>query len=148
MLGQWLTSAAELAKNLAFRLLFIACLIVLLPLAVLNRQTVTLAFNPLDLTRAAPESALTIPLFIALFAAFSCGLLVGWVMGYVSKNKTPRALPAARGMIKTSQPKSDAPAISGTMPAMRAVTDMSDGASAQSGEESETGNETQKSDAG
>jgi hypothetical protein len=147
LLGQWLTSAAKLAKNLAIRLVFIASLIVLLPLAVLNRQTVTLAVNPLDVTRAAPETALTIPLFIALFAAFSFGLLVGWVMGYFSKNKSPRALPVARGMIKASQPKSDEPTISGHMPARRAVSAPFDGAAAQSGEESETSHAAGKSDA-
>ena len=148
MLGQWLTSAAKLAKNLAIRLVFIASLIVLLPLAVLNRQTVTLAVNPLDVTRAAPETALTTPLFIALFAAFSFGLLVGWVMGYFSKNKSRRALPVARGMIKASQPKSDEPTISGYMPERRAVAGPFDGAAAQSGEESETSREGgEKSDA-
>ena len=147
MLGQWLTSAAKLAKNLAVRLVFFASLIVLLPLAVLNRQAVTLAVNPLDVTRAAPETALTIPLFIALFAAFSFGLLVGWVMGYFSKNKSLRALPVARGMIKASQPESDEPIMSGHLPARRAVSAPFDGAAARSGEESETSHEVGKSDA-
>ena len=140
MLGQLLISAVELAKSFAVRLFFIASLIVLLPLAVLNRQTVTLAFNPLDLTRTSPESVLTIPIFIALFAAFSFGLFVGWVMGYFSRNKSPRALPVAVGMIKASQSKSDEPE-------MRAASATFDGTPAQLGEKSETSKERRKSDA-
>ena len=106
----------------------------------LNRQTVTLAFNPLDLTRTSPESVLTIPIFIALFAAFSFGLFVGWVMGYFSRNKSPRALPVAVGMIKASQSKSDEPE-------MRAVSAAFDGTPAHLGEKSETSKEMRKSDA-
>ena len=140
MLGQSLISAAKLAKSFAVRLFFIVSLIVLLPLAVLNRQTVTLAFNPLDLTRTSPESVLTIPIFIALFAAFSFGLFVGWVMGYFSRNKSPRALPVAVGMIKASQSKSDEPE-------MRAVSAAFDGTPAHLGEKSETSKEMRKSDA-
>ena len=105
MLGQWLTSAAKLAKNLAVRLVFIASLIVLLPLAVLNRQkAVTLAVNPLDVTRAAPETRSPCRFLSRYLPLFHGGLLVGWVMGYFSENKL-RALPVARGMIKASQPK-------------------------------------------
>ena len=140
MLGQLLISAVELGKSFAVRLFFIASLIVLLPLAVLNRQTVTLAFNPLDLTRTSPESVLTIPIFIALFAAFSFGLFVGWVMGYFSRNKSPRALPVAVGMIKASQSKSDEPE-------MRAVSATFDGTPAKLGEKSETSKGMRKSDA-
>jgi formate hydrogenlyase subunit 3/multisubunit Na+/H+ antiporter MnhD subunit len=158
-LTSWLASAARLAKNLAIRLLLIAALIILLPLAVLNRQTVTLFLNPLDLTRAAPERALTLPLFIALFAAFSCGLLLGWVMGYVAKNKRARAssaaapqtslpatsLPVTSGVIKPT-PTTQATGLSGQTAILTSPQAVKDAPDNAQGDESDTANETRKSD--
>ena len=61
---------ALVAKQLAARLVFLSTLIILLPLAVLNRQTVSIALNPMDLLRDVPHGRLEMPLFIALFALF------------------------------------------------------------------------------
>ena len=147
MVGHWLTSAGNLAKTLIVRLVFIASLIILLPLAVLNRQSVSVSFNPLDLTRAAPESALTMPLFIALFAAFCVGLLFGWLLGYFGQNKRARALPVTPPVIKPS-PMAQETGGSDNAPVFVAHRALS-GASAEANDyESEASNDTRKSDIG
>lgn len=147
LVGHWLTSAGKLAKTLIVRLVFIASLIILLPLAVLNRQSVSVSYNPLDLTRAAPESAFTMPLFIALFTAFCVGLLFGWLLGYFGQNKRTRALPTALPVIKASQSASkagraDAPS------SIVSKTASSNKLAALQDEERDSKNDTRKSDVG
>ena len=155
MVGQaltsWLTSAGKLAKTLVIRLVFITSLIILLPLAVLNRQTVTLSLNPMDLMRAAPESALTMPLFIALFVAFCLGLLLGWLLGYVGQNTRRRALwdaslPAVTGVIKPTQSVGSDKAKSVRASAFETTHALPDGASMAQGTEGDIKDETRKSD--
>ena len=151
MLTSWLTSAGKLAKSLAIRLVFISSLIILLPLAVLNRQTVTLSLNPMDLMRAAPESALTMPLFIALFIAFCLGLMLGWLLGYIGQNKRSRALsdaslPVVTGVIKPTQSVGGDKAMSARATAFETTHVLPDGASMAQGEEGDIKDETRKSD--
>jgi hypothetical protein len=96
---------AQIAKQLAARLAFLISLMVLLPLAVLNRQNVGVSLNPMDLLRDTPQAPLVMPLFIALFASFIFGLLAGWVMGRFGKNGAKRAMPRRSGVIKPPQDK-------------------------------------------
>jgi hypothetical protein len=101
---------AQIAKQLAARLAFLISLMVLLPLAVLNRQNVGVSLNPMDLLRDTPQTPLVMPLFIALFASFIFGLLAGWVMGRFGKNGAKRAMPRRSGVIKPPQDKPAKPA--------------------------------------
>lgn len=96
---------AQIAKQLAARLAFLISLMVLLPLAVLNRQSVSVSLNPMDLLRDTPQAPLFMPLFIALFASFIFGLLAGWVIGRFGKNAAKRAMPRRSGVIETRQDK-------------------------------------------
>lgn len=96
MFGRWVKPVALVAKQLAARLVFFSTLIILLPLAVLNRQTVSIALNPMDLLRDVPHGRLEMPLFIALFALFILGLLAGWLMGRLGQNRRRRATGLAR----------------------------------------------------
>jgi formate hydrogenlyase subunit 3/multisubunit Na+/H+ antiporter MnhD subunit len=107
LVGRWLKPVALVAKQLAARLVFLSTLIILLPLAVLNRQTVTIAFNPMDLLRDAPQGRLAMPLFIALFALFILGLIAGWVMGRLGQNRGP-SVPRPTSSQAASQPLSEA----------------------------------------
>lgn len=109
---------ALLAKQLAARLVFLSTLIILLPLAVLNRQTVSIALNPLDLLRDLPHERLKMPLFIALFALFILGLLAGWLMGRLGQNRRRRATGLARASGTSGSPA--APAAPPTSPSRRA----------------------------
>lgn len=112
---------ALVAKQLAARLVFLSTLIILLPLAVLNRQTVSIALNPMDLLRDVPLGRLEMPLFIALFALFILGLLAGWLMGRLGQNRRRRATGLARasGTSATSA-KSAKSAAPPTSPSRRA----------------------------
>lgn len=95
---------ALVAKQLAARLVFLLTLIILLPLAVLNRQTVSIALNPMDLLRDVPLGRLEMPLFIALFALFILGLLAGWLMGRLGQNRRRRATGLARASGTSGSP--------------------------------------------
>ena len=106
---------ALVAKQLAARLVFLSTLIILLPLAVLNRQTVSIALNPMDLLRDVPHGRLEMPLFIALFALFILGLLAGWLMGRLGQNRRRRATGLAR-----ASGTSGSPPTSPTSPSRRA----------------------------
>lgn len=95
---------ALVAKQLAARLVFLSTLIILLPLAVLNRQTVSIVLNPMDLLRDVPHGRLEMPLFIALFALFILGLLAGWLMGRLGQNRRRRATGLARASGTSGSP--------------------------------------------
>lgn len=112
---------ALVAKQLAARLVFLLTLIILLPLAVLNRQTVSIALNPMDLLRDVPLGRLEMPLFIALFALFILGLLAGWLMGRLGQNRRRRATGLARASgTSASSAKSAKSAAPPTSPSRRA----------------------------
>lgn len=115
MFGRWVKPVALVAKQLAARLVFLSMLIILLPLAVLNRQTVSIALNPMDLLRDVPHGRLEMPLFIALFALFILGLLAGWLMGRLGQNRRRRATGLAR-----ASGTSGSPAAPPTSPSRRA----------------------------
>lgn len=118
---------ALVAKQLAARLVFLSTLIILLPLAVLNRQTVSIALNPMDLLRDVPLGRLEMPLFIALFALFILGLLAGWLMGRLGQNRRRRATGLARASGTSGSPatsaKSSAPPTSPSRRAPAVVID-------------------------
>ena len=104
MFGRWVKPVALVAKQLAARLVFLSTLIILLPLAVLNRQTVSIALNPMDLLRDVPHGRLEMPLFIALFALFILGLLAGWLMGRLGQNRRRRDTGLARASGTSGSP--------------------------------------------
>lgn len=121
MFGRWVKPVALVAKQLAARLVFLLTLIILLPLAVLNRQTVSIALNPMDLLRDVPLGRLEMPLFIALFALFILGLLAGWLMGRLGQNRRRRATGLARASgTSASSAKSAKSAAPPTSPSRRA----------------------------
>jgi hypothetical protein len=75
---------------------------------VLNRQTVSIALNPMDLLRDVQHGRLEMPLFIALFALFILGLLAGWLMGRLGQNRRRRATGLARASGTSGLPSSPA----------------------------------------
>jgi uncharacterized integral membrane protein len=118
LFGRWVKPVALVAKQLAARLVFLSTLIILLPLAVLNRQTVSIALNPMDLLRDVPHGRLEMPLFIALFALFILGLLAGWLMGRLGQNRRRRATGLARASGTSGSPPT--PPTPPTSPSRRA----------------------------
>ena len=63
---------------------------------------VELAFNPFDILRAAPETSLKMPLFMALFLMFALGLLLGYGLRSTIQ-KPPKNAKPARGKPKIFQ---------------------------------------------
>lgn len=63
--------------------------LVLVLLAIANRQSVTLSFDPLS---SEPVFALQMPLFLALFASLLVGLLVGGLVAWASGFRRRRVL--------------------------------------------------------
>lgn len=131
MLGRWWKAGTQFAKLVIVRLVFILSLLILLPLAVLNRQSVGIFVNPMDLIRAEPSGRIFVPLFIALFVIFILGLMVGWVMGRFGGAKKPvqnttHTMPRAAGMVKAAHNSSQ-----GDTPASRAAPKTALGAPAE-----------------
>lgn len=56
-------------------LILVPFAIVIIALAVANRQTVTLSFDPFN--ASAPAAALALPLFVIVFAALITGVIIG-----------------------------------------------------------------------
>lgn len=64
------------------RLFFVLAVIFLVPLAVQNRQMVTLQLNPLALLNETQSIALSMPLFILVILISSIGLIGGALLGW------------------------------------------------------------------
>ena len=64
------------------RLLFVLLVIIIVPLAVQNRQIITVELNPLALLNNAYSLGFSMPLFIVLILTLSIGLLSGLLFGW------------------------------------------------------------------
>ncbi|WP_117195404.1 LapA family protein [Rhizobium terrae] len=72
-------------KKIISLAIFVPLGIVLIVLAVANRQTVTLALNPFR-----PEDgvlSVSAPLFLFLFIAVLIGMLIGWAVTWIGQGK-------------------------------------------------------------
>ncbi|WP_210496137.1 lipopolysaccharide assembly protein LapA domain-containing protein [Microvirga antarctica] len=101
----------------ALVLLPIAILIVLL--AVANRQIVTLSLDPFSQT--APEFAVPLPLFAVIFAAVMLGVVIGGIAAWLAQGKHRRERRRYRReatslRYETDRLKADTPR--GTLPAV------------------------------
>ena len=67
--------------RLVFFAIFCALCLLVIPLAVMNRQRVTLKLNPFDFLTEAPSLAINLPLFVLLLSLLTVGFLVGYAMG-------------------------------------------------------------------
>lgn len=65
----------RLLRKFVAALILVPFAIVIIALAVANRQTVTLSFDPFN--ASAPAAALALPLFVIVFAALITGVIIG-----------------------------------------------------------------------
>lgn len=94
---------SDMLLKLLSRLIFLALLLVIIPLAVQNRQLVNVELNPLALINDALSFGFTLPLFIllivTLFIGLAAGLIFGWGMARLQvrkkAGKLKRAMPPA-----------------------------------------------------
>jgi len=70
---------AFLAK-LTSRIIFIALVALLIPLAVQNRQPITLYYDPLAWMDGAESASITLPLFLILLMIAVLGFIIGWIV--------------------------------------------------------------------
>jgi uncharacterized integral membrane protein len=80
---------AMLRKLLA-ALILIPLVVVLVAFAVVNRQAVTISFDPFSSTN--PAYAVTLPLFVAIFSASILGVLVGGFAAWLRQGKWRRTV--------------------------------------------------------
>ena len=77
---------ALLSKFIA-RLAFFGLALILLPLAVQNRQMVSLTLDPMALLSGNPSAAYHLPLFVALLLALLLGLGLGYLVARLSGSR-------------------------------------------------------------
>ena len=81
--GYWRTVGYRLRYD--YVTLFFAFVIVLIALAVANRQTVVVSFDPFDATQ--PALAIPVPLFALMLALATAGVIIG--VTRASSRRTP-----------------------------------------------------------
>ena len=94
---------SDMLLKLLSRLIFLALLLIIIPLAVQNRQLISVELNPLALVNDALSVGFTLPLFIllivTLFIGLAAGLVFGWGMARLQARrkagKLRRAVPPA-----------------------------------------------------
>lgn len=94
---------SDMLLKLLSRLIFLALLLIIIPLAVQNRQLISVELNPLALVNDALSIGFTLPLFIllivTLFIGLAAGLVFGWGMARLQARrkagKLRRAVPPA-----------------------------------------------------
>jgi uncharacterized integral membrane protein len=85
--------------------------IVAVALSVANRAPVTFSFDPVS--SGEPAWAVTLPLFLLLFASGFIGLLIGWFAGWAGQRRhrrEERRLKREVDTLKARQPGADRPA--------------------------------------
>lgn len=94
---------SDMLLKLLSRLIFLALVLIIIPLAVQNRQLISVELNPLALFNDALSVGFTLPLFIllivTLFIGLGAGLVFGWGMARLQARKKAgklkRAVPPA-----------------------------------------------------
>lgn len=90
--------------------------LVLVLLAIANRQIVTLSLDPLS---SEPQLALRLPLFLALFASLLVGLLVGGAVAWTSGFHRRRVLIRDKRDLARSLQQAQKPPDPANLPALR-----------------------------
>lgn len=107
---------SDMILKLVSRLIFIVLALIIIPLAVQNRQIITVQLNPLALLTDAQSAELSLPLFILLILTLAVGLAsgvaAGWAMARLHARKKARLL----SPLDTSDADSGAPTIAPTIP--------------------------------
>lgn len=92
---------SDMILKLVSRLIFIVLALIIIPLAVQNRQIISVELNPLALLNDAQSADLTLPLFILLILTLAvgllAGLLAGWAMAQLQTRKKTRLLSPLEG---------------------------------------------------
>jgi uncharacterized integral membrane protein len=80
-------------RKIVAAVILVPLVVALIAFAVVNRQAVTISFDPFS--SAHPAYAATVPQFVAIFTALILGVLIGGVAAWLRQGKWRRA---ARGL--------------------------------------------------
>lgn len=81
-------------KQIISWLIGLPAAIVLIAFALANRTLVSVSFDPLS--NDAPWFALSLPIWVLLFAGIFLGLIIGWVGSWINQGKWRKAAREAR----------------------------------------------------
>lgn len=84
-----LGKASPVFRKIVTAIIVVPPAVVLVAFALANRQTVTVSFDPFSST--APAYAVTLPLFIIIFAVLILGVLVGGLAAWLRQGKWRRS---------------------------------------------------------
>ena len=93
-------------RNFVAALILIPLAIVIVLLAVANRQAVTLSLDPFLAEK--PALAVTQPLFVLLLAALIAGVIVGGIAAWLRQGKWRRAARRAQAEVRALRAETDA----------------------------------------
>jgi uncharacterized integral membrane protein len=79
--------------------------LVIVALAVANRQAVTVSFDPFN--AAAPAFALHAPLFVLVFVLVIAGVIIGGMASWLNQGKWRRATRRTEGELRTARNEID-----------------------------------------
>lgn len=86
---------SDMLLKLVSRLVFVALAIIIIPLAVQNRQMVSVELNPLALVNEAQSTGFSMPLFVllilTLFIGLASGVVFGWAMASLKARKKQKS---------------------------------------------------------
>jgi uncharacterized integral membrane protein len=94
-------------KRLVSRIVVLLCMVALVAFALANRQAVSVSFDPV--TPDNPWLAISVPLWLATFAAILIGLIAGWIAAWINYGKIRRAAREARAELKAAQAHAPSP---------------------------------------
>lgn len=86
-------------------LIFIPIALVVVFLSIANRASVTVSLDPF--TRAAPEFYFTAPLFLIMFGAVACGVVIGGVGAWLAQRGKRRELRQTRREVSALKAEAD-----------------------------------------
>jgi uncharacterized integral membrane protein len=93
-------------RKLVTAIIVVPIAAVIVALAVANRQTVTVSFDPFS--SASPAYAATLPLFVVLFVVLILGVLVGGSASWIRQGKWRRAARRLDGEVRALHQEMDA----------------------------------------
>ena len=87
-------------------LIVVPLAVVIIAFAVANRQSITVSFDPLS--SSAPAYAVTVPLFVLIFALLILGVLIGGAAAWIGQTKWRRTARKLDGEVRVLHQEMDA----------------------------------------
>jgi len=86
-------------RKIISALIIVPLAVVIIAFAVVNRQSVTVSFDPFS--SATPAYAVTLPLFVIIFVVLILGVLIGGAAAWIGQSKWRRAARKLDGDVRT-----------------------------------------------